>query len=138
MSGQIYQIESSGNMIHMASQNLPRDLLDRMQYQTEWDSVRHVDRRNIHSAMTVSGHFHQGPDGRRTILPGTTPRLHNVENRDYVPGYRGYDPHADSTSGFTRDTDLGLGRSPRRRRSPSYEDEHDDYYPSSSSYYRGR
>ncbi|MEV4647890.1 hypothetical protein, partial [Saccharopolyspora sp. NPDC049357] len=60
----------------------------------------------------------------------------NVENRDYVPGYRGYDPHADPTSGFTRDTDLGLGRSPRRR-SPSYDDEYDDY-PSSSSYYRGR
>ncbi|MDA3627772.1 DUF6531 domain-containing protein [Saccharopolyspora sp. WRP15-2] len=106
MSGQVLKVQSTDNLIHTGSQNLPPDLAQRMSKQSEWDAVHHVAPENIHSSVSVHGYFRQSND-QRFALPGSLTTTEHV-NPNFVPNHPGYNPHADPNSGFTPNTDLNL------------------------------
>ncbi|RKT84500.1 RHS repeat-associated core domain-containing protein [Saccharopolyspora antimicrobica] len=106
MSGQVLKIQSTDNLIHTGSQNLPPDLAQRMAKQKEWDAVHHVAPENVHSSVTVHGYFHQRND-EKFALPGSLTVTEDV-NPNFVNNHPGYNPHADPNSGFTPNTDLNL------------------------------
>nr|WP_218888622.1 RHS repeat-associated core domain-containing protein [Saccharopolyspora hordei] len=141
MSGQVLKVQSTDNMFHTGSQNLPEDLKQRMAGQKEWDAVHHVAKENIHSSATVHGYFRQF-NGEKILMPGTRISVTEHLNPNFVPNHPGYDPHSDPNSGFTSDTDLGLGNRSQKESTPEETDlgdpsskdetaENDDHHRSS-------